>query len=155
MIEIAAALKVAHSSVALITKAVNAGHDVMDLTDQIGKFFNAKEQIQEAEIAAKNPSMAAKLLAGGSVEAQALQVTSAKYKIAQQEKQLREIIMIYGAGEQFYKDMLKERRMIRERRMREVRKKAERKKMFLDFLLIAFGVALLATVLPMVVVALL
>lgn len=155
MIEIAAALKVAHSSVQLITKAVNAGHDVMELTDQIGKFFNAKEQIQEAEIAAKNPSMAAKLLAGGSVEAQALQVTSAKYKIAQQEKQLREIIMIYGAGEQFYKDMLKERRMIRERRMREARKKAARKKMFLDFLLIAFGVALFATVMPMIVVALL
>ena len=155
MIEIAAALKVAHSSVQLITKAVNAGHDVMELTDQIGKFFNAKEQIQEAEIAAKNPSMAAKLLAGGSVEAQALQVTSAKYKIAQQEKQLREIIMIYGAGEQFYKDMLKERRMIRERRMREARKKAARKKMFLDFLLIAVGVALFATVMPMIVVALL
>ncbi len=155
MIEIAAALKVAHSSVQLITKAVNAGHDVMELTDQIGKFFNAKEQIQEAEIAAKNPSMAAKLLAGGSVEAQALQVTSAKYKIAQQEKQLREIIMIYGAGEQFYKDMLKERRMIRERRMKEARKKAARKKMFLDFLLIAVGVALFATVMPMIVVALL
>lgn len=137
MLEIAAALKVAHSSVQLITKAVNAGHDVMDLTDQIGKFFNAKEQIQEAEIAANNPSLAAKLLSGGSIEAQALQVTSAKYKIAQQEKQLREIIMIYGAGEQFYKDMLKERRLIRERRMKAARKKAERKKMVLDAILIA------------------
>lgn len=136
MIEIAAALKVAHSSVQLITKAVNAGHDVMDLTDQIGKFFNAKEQIQEAEIAAKNPSMAAKLLAGGSIEEQALKVTTAKYKIAEQEKQLREIIMIYGAGEQFYKDMLRERRLIRERRLQAARKKAATKKMILDAILI-------------------
>ena len=134
--EIALAVKAAHSSVQFITKAVNAGHDVMDLTDRIGAFFDAKEQVQEAEIASKNPSLAAKLLAGGSIEAQALQVTTAKYKIAQQEKQLREIIMIYGAGEQFYKDMLKERRLIRERRMKAARKKAETKKMILDFTLI-------------------
>lgn len=148
MIEIAMAIKAAHSSVQFITKAVNAGHDVMDLTDRIGAFFDAKEQIQEAEIAAKNPSLAAKLLAGGSVEAQALQITTAKYKIAQQEKQLREIIMIYGGGEKFYADMLRERRNIRERRLTAARKKAERKKMILDCTLIALVTLLGATTIP-------
>ena len=148
MIEIAMAIKAAHSSVQFITKAVNAGHDVMDLTDRIGAFFDAKEQIQEAEIAAKNPSLAAKLLAGGSVEAQALQITTAKYKIAQQEKQLREIIMIYGGGEKFYADMLRERRNIRERHLTAARKKAERKKMILDCTLIALVTLLGATTIP-------
>lgn len=149
MIEIAMAIKAAHSSVQFITKAVNAGHDVMDLTDRIGAFFDAKEQIQEAEIAAKNPSLAAKLLAGGSVESQALQITAAKYKLQEQEKQLREIIMYHGGGESFYQDMLRNRRIIRERRMQLARKKAERKKMILDFSLIALLTLVGATTIPM------
>ena len=149
MIEIAMAIEAAHSSVQFITKAVNAGHDVMDLTDRIGAFFDAKEQIQEAEIAAKNPSLAAKLLAGGSVESQALQITAAKYKLQEQEKQLREIIMYHGGGESFYQDMLRNRRIIRERRMQLARKKAERKKMLLDFGLIALLTLLGATTIPM------
>ena len=149
MIEIAMAIKAAHSSVQFITKAVNAGHDVMDLTDRIGAFFDAKEQIQEAEIAAKNPSLAAKLLAGGSVESQALQITAAKYKLQEQEKQLREIIMYHGGGESFYQDMLRNRRIIRERRMQLARKKAERKKMLIDFGLIALLTLLGATTIPM------
>lgn len=149
MIEIAMAIKAAHSSVQFITKAVNAGHDVMDLTDRIGAFFDAKEQIQEAEIAAKNPSLAAKLLAGGSVESQALQITAAKYKLQEQEKQLREIIMYHGGGESFYQDMLRNRRIIRERRMQLARKKAERKKMLLDFSLIALLTLVGATTIPM------
>ena len=147
--EIALAVKAAHSSVQFITKAVNAGHDVMDLTDRIGAFFDAKEQVQEAEIASKNPSLAAKLLAGGSVESQALQITTAKYKIAEQEKQLREIIMIYGGGEKFYADMMRERRNIRERRLTAARKKAERKKMILDCTLIALVTLAGATTIPM------
>tara|TARA_A200000159_G_C7331001_1_gene342911 strand:+ start:1677 stop:2150 length:474 start_codon:yes stop_codon:yes gene_type:complete len=153
--EIALAVKAAHSSVQFITKAVNAGHDVMDLTDRISTFFDAKEKIQEAEIASKNPSLAAKLLAGGSIESQALQVTTAKYKIAEQEKQLREIIMIYGAGEQFYADMLRERRDIRQRRLTAARKKAERKKMILDCTLIALVTLIGATTIPIATVWLL
>ena len=149
MIEIAMAIKAAHSSVQFITKAVNAGHDVMDLTDRIGAFFDAKEQIQEAEIASKNPSLAAKLLAGGSVESQALQIAAAKYKLQEQEKQLREIIMYHGGGESFYQDMLRNRRIIRERRMQLARKKAERKKMLLDFGLIALLTLVGATTIPM------
>tara|TARA_R100000951_G_scaffold109122_2_gene105915 strand:- start:365 stop:835 length:471 start_codon:yes stop_codon:yes gene_type:complete len=152
MIEIAMAIKAAHSSVQFITKAVNAGHDVMDLTDRIGAFFDAKEQIQEAEIASKNPSLAAKLLAGGSVESQALQITAAKYKLQEQEKQLREIIMYHGGGESFYQDMLRNRRIIRERRMQLARKKAERKKMLLDFGLIALLTLVGATTIPLVTV---
>ena len=152
MIEIAMAIKAAHSSVQFITKAVNAGHDVMDLTDRIGAFFDAKEQIQEAEIASKNPSLAAKLLAGGSVESQALQITAAKYKLQEQEKQLREIIMYHGGGEAFYQDMLRNRRIIRERRMQLARKKAERKKMLLDFGLIALLTLVGATTIPLVTV---
>tara|TARA_R110002167_G_scaffold17065_1_gene65802 strand:- start:538 stop:1011 length:474 start_codon:yes stop_codon:yes gene_type:complete len=150
--ELALAVKAAHSSVQFITKAVNAGHDVMDFTDRIGAFFDAKEQIQEAEIASKNPSIAAKLLAGGSVESQALQITAAKYKLQEQEKQLREIIMYHGAGEAFYQDMLRNRRLIREQRMRAARKKAETKKLVLDTALIIFVTLIGAATIPLLAV---
>ena len=77
-----------------------------------------------------------------------MQITSAKYKIAEQEKQLREIIMIYGGGEKFYADMMRERRNIRERRLTAARKKAERKKMILDCTLIALVTLAGATTIP-------
>ena len=57
--------------------------------------------------------------------------------------------MYHGGGESFYQDMLRNRRIIRERRMQLARKKAERKKMLLDFGLIALLTLVGATTIPM------
>jgi hypothetical protein len=66
-----------------------------------------------------------------SVEAQALEITAAKYKIASIEKELREFLIYSGQG-QFYEDMMQERRSIRQARLQQAAKKAENMKMMID-----------------------
>ena len=55
--------------------------------------------------------MMAKMFSGKSVEALALQVTSARHKIQAMEKELREYLIFTGQVA-FYEDMMKERRVM-------------------------------------------
>jgi hypothetical protein len=77
----------------MITKAVNAGREIEDTAQYIGKFFDSKEKLLEIE---KENQHGPKFLRGSSVEAQALEIQMAKHKTQQMEAQLREIIVLYG-----------------------------------------------------------
>ena len=114
---------------------------IQDVAEFFGKWFDAKEDIAEANQYAKNPSIVGKLFTGKSVEAQALQVTSAKYKIAQMEKELREYLLYTGQSD-FYEDMMIERRKIREHRLQEQEAKAEFRKSVIDGIAILVGLIL-------------
>ena len=154
MVEVAAAISMAVSAYNGIKKAVEMGREVEDITGYFGKFFDAKETISEASQYNENAPLFSKLFAGRSVESQALEITAAKYKTAKIEKELREFLIYSGQG-QFYEDMLKERRHIREERIQKARDKAQTKKFWLDvffintllvaiFLLIGTTISLLA-----------
>ena len=154
MVEVAAAISMAVSAYNGIKKAVEMGREVEDITGYFGKFFDAKETISEASQYNENAPLFSKLFAGRSVESQALEITAAKYKTAKIEKELREFLIYSGQG-QFYEDMLKERRHIREERIQKARDKAQNKKFWLDvffvnmllgaiFLLIGTTISLLA-----------
>ncbi len=131
MVEVAAAISMAVSAYNGIKKAVEMGREVEDVAGYFGKFFDAKETISEASQYNENAPLFSKLFAGRSVEAQALEITAAKYKTAKIEKELREFLIYSGQG-QFYEDMLKERRHIREERVQKARDKAKSKKFWLD-----------------------
>jgi hypothetical protein len=154
MVEVAAAISMAVSAYNGIKKAVEMGREVEDITGYFGKFFDAKETISEASQYNENAPLFSKLFAGRSVESQALEITAARYKTAKIEKELREFLIYSGQG-QFYEDMLKERRHIREERIQKARDKAQTKKFWLDvffintllvaiFLLIGTTISLLA-----------
>ena len=154
MVEVAAAISMAVSAYNGIKKAVEMGREAEDVAGYFGKFFDAKESISEASQYSENAPLFSKLFAGRSVEAQALEITAAKYKTAKIEKELREFLIYSGQG-QFYEDMLKERRHIREERVQKARDKAQNKKFWLDvffintllvaiFLLIGTTISLLA-----------
>ena len=74
-----------------------------------------------------------KLFSGNSVEAQALQVTHAKHKIKQMEKELYEYLL-YTGQQEFYNDMMAERRAIRQARIDEAIRRSERKRFWFDFI---------------------
>jgi len=131
MIEIAAALSMAGSAFNMIKGAIEKGQEVQDMYDVFAKFFDAKEQLAEADQHAKNPSMVGSLFGGSSVEAQALQVTAARHKIKQLEKELYEFLL-YTGQQQFYEDMMKERRIIRQRRIEAAQAAARKKAMIID-----------------------
>lgn len=145
MVEIAAALSMAGSAFNMIKGAIEQGREVQDLAQTFSSFFDAKEQIAEANIAASNPSMMGKLFSGKSVEAQALQVTAAKHKMAQLEKELREYL-IYTGQMQFYEDMMRERRVIRAARIKAAQAAAEKRAFWIDFGMIAVATAISLTI---------
>ena len=134
MMDIAAAISLATSTFNALKKGMEAGREIEDMMGYYGKWFEAKEALSENAINSKNQPLVKKLFSGSSVEAQALEITQAKYKIKQMEKELYEYLL-YTGQQDFYNDMMRERRTIREARMREAQKKAERKAMWIDIII--------------------
>lgn len=135
MVEIGAALSIASSAFSMIKKAVESGREAEDLYNYFARFFDAKEQISEQAIKGSTHSKVKKLFAGDSVEAEALQVTAARRKVKQMEEELRDFL-IYTGQSDFYDEMMKERRIIRQRRVRAAKEAAERKAQLQDGLAI-------------------
>ena len=123
---------------------MEAGREIEDMMDYYGKWFEAKEALSENAINNSKQPLVKKLFSGNSVEAQALQVTQAKHKIKQMEKELYEYLL-YTGQQEFYNDMMRERRAIREQRMLEARRRAERKAFWTD-LIIGGGAIIIACV---------
>ena len=131
MMEIAAAISIASSAYRGIQNAVNAGREAHDLAQTFGKFFDAKESILEAGIKNENATILGKVFAGSSIESQAMEITAAKHKTMQMEKELREFL-IWSGQEAFYIDMMEERKRIKRARMESARRAAENKKFWID-----------------------
>lgn len=142
MIEIIAAVSAAGRAFSYIQQAVAKGHEVQDLAHKFGAFFDAKDKIAEAEAGVENASAMSKLFAKNSVESAALQITMAKQKTLQMEKQLREIIVM-TVGEDVYIEMLRTRATMRKQRLEAARAKAARKRLIID----GIGFAFLGTIL--------
>lgn len=142
MIEIIAAVSAAGKAFNYIQQAVNKGHEINDLAHKFGAFFDAKDKIAEAEASVENASAMSKLFAKGSVESAALQITMAKQKTMQMEKQLREIIVM-TVGEDVYIEMIRTRTSIRKQRLEAAKAKAARKRLIID----GIGFAFLGTIL--------
>ena len=131
MIEVAAAISIASSAYRGIQNAVNAGREAHDLAQTFGKFFDAKESILEAGIKNENATILGKVFAGSSIESQAMEITAAKHKTLQMEKELREFL-IWSGQEAFYIDMMEERKRIKRARIEAARRAAENRKFWVD-----------------------
>ena len=150
MIEVIAAVTAAGKAFNYINAAVNKGHEINDLAHKFGAFFDAKDKILEAEAGVENASAISKLFANDSVESAALQITMAKQKTQQMERQLREII-IYTVGQDVYVEMLRTRAAIRKKRLDAARARAARKRLIIDGIGFAFiGTVLFACVMAVV-----
>jgi hypothetical protein len=136
MVEIAAALSMAGSAYNMIKNGIEKGQEINDLYQGFSRFFDAKEELAEAAIANSNPSLTQKLFSGKSVEAQALEVTAARHKMLALEKELREFL-IYTGQMDFYEDMMRERRKIRQQRLELAKRRAESRRFWTDVSLIA------------------
>jgi len=154
MMEIAAAISLASSAFNALKKGMEAGQELEDMMGYYGKWFEAKEALSENAINNKNQPFVKKLFSGNSVEAQALEITTAKHKIKQMEKELYEYLL-YSGQQEFYNDMMRERRAIREARFREAQRIAERKRLIFDLVagsaIIVVGVFIIVGMISVVV----
>lgn len=131
MIEIAAALSMANAAFNTIKGAVEKGREIEDVAGYFGRFFDARDAINEATQKSQNQPLVTKMFSGQSVEAQALEVTAARHKINQLESDLRDYLLWSGQAN-FYEDMMRERRAIRQARAAAARRKAENRKLMID-----------------------
>lgn len=138
MMEIAAAMSLASTAFNALKKGMETGREIEDMVDYFGKWFEAKDALSEQNINANNQPMLKKMFSGNSVEAQALQITHAKHKIKQMEKELYEYLL-YTGQQQFYNDMMAERRAIRQARIDEAVRRSERKRFWIDVGAVVLG----------------
>ena len=131
MIEIVGAISLANAAFSGIKKAVEMGREIEDVAGYFGKFFDAKDEISKASQYGNNQPLVKKLFSGSSVEAQALEITAAKHKMAALEKELREFLL-YSGQVGFYEDMMRERRNIQSARIRQAARDAESKAFWTD-----------------------
>ena len=136
--EIAAAMSLANTAFNALKKGMETGREIEDMVDYFGKWFEAKDALSEQNINANNQPMLKKMFSGNSVEAQALQVTHAKHKIKQMEKELYEYLL-YTGQQEFYNDMMAERRAIRQARIDEAVRRSERKRFWIDVGAVVLG----------------
>jgi hypothetical protein len=146
-VTISACIAGANRAYNLVAKAVNAGREIEDTAQYLGKFFDSKEKILEIE---KENQYGPKFLRGSSVESQALEIQMAKHKTQQMEKQLRELLVL-TVGEDFYNEMMKTRRTIRSHRLAAAEARAKKKRLIIDGgLMILMTSVFLATIFWMI-----
>lgn len=150
MVELAVAVQVAGAAYNAIKGAVEKGQEAQNMIGAFGKFFDSMDAVSEANIKNQSTSGVQKLFSGNSVEAQALEITAAKHKIAFMEKQLREFLIYSGQGD-FYEDMMDERRRIRRARQIQQRKEAQKKAFMIDCTAFVAGMTIAAVIVGMVV----
>ena len=129
MIDPLTAIAAATSAFNAVQKLVASGQGIEKTMGQLGKWYGAIADLNEAEKLAENPPLFKKIVMGSSVEQEAMQIYGARKKAAEQEKQLRELLM-YTYGINGYKELVDLRRKIKETRERTVFAQARRRKAF-------------------------
>ena len=105
----ATAIATATAAFGAVKKLVAAGRSMEDTFGQLGKWYGAIADWNEADRKSKNPPLFKKLVASKSVEQEALEVYAAKKRALQQEKELRELLL-YSYGPTGYKELVDLRR---------------------------------------------
>ena len=112
-----------------IKKMVEAGQNIESTFGQIGKWYGAVADFNEAKRQAENPPLFKKLVNKVSVEEEAMNAFIQEKKIKEQEVQLRELLL-YMYGPSAYSELTQLRRNIRDKREKTVYAQARRQKAF-------------------------
>ena len=149
MLDPVTAFATASAAYSFVKKAVEAGREIEDIGGQLGTWFSACADLKQAEEDSRDPPLFKKLLHKGSVEQEAVENLMRRKKIEQQEKELRELI-VYRFGVDTYREMMEERRQIRNNRERVAELQRKKKaKIFQNIIVI--GLVLSILILPVAV----
>lgn len=130
MIDPISAVAMATSAFKMVQKMVSAGREIEDTLGQVGKWYGAVSDFNEAKRQADNPPLFKKLIASKSIEQEAMEMFANNKRIQQQEKELRELLM-YTYGANAYQELQGMRRSIRDQREKTVYAQARRRKAFI------------------------
>lgn len=152
MIDPISAVAMATSAFKMVQKMVSAGREIEDTLGQVGKWYGAVSDFNEAKRQADNPPLFKKLIASKSIEQEAMEMFANNKRIQQQEKELRELLM-YTYGANAYQELQAMRRSIRDQREKTVYAQARRRKAFIWNSIAFSAIGLMAYVLYLMIKA--
>jgi hypothetical protein len=131
MIDPISAITMATSAYNMVTKMVAAGREFEDTAQQLGKWYSAVSDFRFGAEQAKNPPLFKRLVSSKSIEEEALTLLVHEKKLAEQEKDLKTMLMWrYGAGA--WGELVQMRRKIAKQRQDTIYKQAELRRALLD-----------------------
>ncbi len=132
------ALSMASTAFKGIQTLVARGREIEDVAVHLGKWYGYAADIKEAEKESQKPPIFRKLLDSGSVEQEALNSIIVKKKLEEQERQIRDLLVIrYGI--ETYREMIQMRKDIKAKREKLVYAQRRRRRTILDLIAIAGG----------------
>lgn len=146
MLDPVSAIAMATSAYSMVTKMVAAGREFEDTAQQLGKWFGAVSDLRQAEQQNKNPPLFKKLFAGGSIEEESLALLMHTKKIAEQEKELRTLLM-YRYGSNAWEELMTMRRQIARQRQETIYRQQELRQNFIDGIIILSSILLGSSIL--------
>jgi len=142
-VEPIALLSMATTAFKGVQTLVQRGREIEDVAQHLGRWYGYVADINEAQKESEKPPIFKKLLDKGSVEQEALNAIIVKKKIEQQEREIRDlIVVVYGI--ETYREMIQMRKDIKSKRERLVYRQKRRRRSILDGIavLIGLGVAI-------------
>lgn len=130
MIDPITAITIATKAFNTVKAMVAAGKEVEDTLGQIGVWYGACSDFNEAKKQAENPPLFKKIINSKSVEQEAMEIYAKEKKMLQQEKDLRQLLL-YTYGQGGYQELVDLRRKIKEQREKTVYAQARRRKAFI------------------------
>jgi hypothetical protein len=141
MIDPLTAIAAASAAYKGLTKVVQAGQELENCTNQLGKWFGALNDINRAEEQRKRPPLHAKLMGSGSIEEEAF---------AEQEKEIK-FMLNMRFGPSTWDEMLELRRNIKKEREETIYAAEEFKNAILDgAIMVALSFGILGAIFTMV-----
>ena len=145
--EILAAISAANAAFKLLSKTASAVSSVSSDIDVINrgigktfdKFWTAKELLSAHEKKVNTPSLLERLFRKEEIEDNAAEIVFARDELNKKELALREIMIYSGRGD-LYRDLIKERRKIKQEKARRAEQDAKDRAFIMDCIFIAAGV---------------
>ena len=132
------ALSLASTAFKGVQTLVARGREIEEVAVHLGRWYGYAADIKEAEKESQKPPIFRKLLDSGSVEQEALNSIIVKKKLEEQERQIRDLLVIrYGI--ETYREMIRMRKEIKAKREKLVYAQRRRRRTILDLIAIAGG----------------
>ena len=137
MIDPISALAIATTAFKAVKSLVEAGREIEDVTGQLGKWFSAVADINNAAEDKKSPPFYKKLAKNSqSIEQEALDALVAKKKVQEMERELWQMVA-YRYGQDAYREMMQLRKEIAKKRDLEVWRKKRRIQQMIDIVIVS------------------
>ena len=130
-ITLSAAITGATTAYNTVKKLINAGKEIEDSSETLGKWMSSVSDIDNINKSAENASSLTRML-NGSVEEVALKSYAAKKKIEAQREELKNYL-IGNYGLQAWDDLIREEGRIRKKRQQLIYEAEQRKQAMLEY----------------------